>query len=126
MGHIDADTVKSAERVMQKFGRTVTLLRGASSATFTAARSRRPSSQLEEERFSTTSDKFRFLIKCSDYKVADVAVLPAEGDLIEEVTAGRKFTFEVLEEKPARCWDYFDTGNVYLWARVKELKNEAA
>lgn len=111
---------------MASAGRSVTYVRGAYSATFTAARSRRPSQDLEEERFQTTSDRFRFLIKCSDIVLNGVASLPAEGDKIEEITAGKKFTWEVLAEKPNRCWDYFDTGNLYLWARVKEHKTEAA
>jgi hypothetical protein len=126
MTHFDQATSRAGERVMAAAGLSVTLKRGASSATFTAARSRRPSQDLSEENFQTTSDKFRFLIKCSDYKVEGVEVLPSEGDKIEEVTGGKKFTWEVLKDGSTRCWDYFDTGNVYLWARVKEHKTETA
>lgn len=126
MTHFDQATSRAGERVMAAAGRSVTYKRGAYSASFTAARSRRPSSSLDEERFQTTSDKFRFLIKCSDLVLNSVESLPAEGDKIEEVTNGKKFTWEVLADPPFRCWDYFDTGNVYLWARVKEYKTEAA
>lgn len=126
MTHFDVATARAGEQVMRAAGRSVTYKRGAYSATFTAARSRRPSSSLEEERFETTSDKFRFLIKCSDLVLNAAESLPTEGDRIEEITNGKKFTWEVLPDPPSRCWDYFDTGNVYLWARVKELKTEAA
>jgi hypothetical protein len=126
MVHFDVATARAAEQVMKVAGRSVTYKRGAYSATFTAARSRRPSSNLEEERFETTSDKFRFLIKCSDIVLNSIETLPAESDKIEEITAGKKFTWEVLPDPPARCWDYFDTGNVYLWVRVKEHKTEVA
>jgi hypothetical protein len=126
MAHIDADTARAAELVMAKFGRSVTYRRGAYSATLTAARARRPSRDLEEERFQTTSDRFRFLIQCSTLVLNSAEVLPAEGDKIEEITNGKKFTWEVLPDDQARCWDYFDTGNAYVWARVKEHKTEAA
>jgi hypothetical protein len=126
VAHIDVDTARAAVLTLAKFGRSVVYKRGAYSVTLTAARSRRPSQDLEEERFQTTSDRFRFLIECSKLILNGSETLPAEGDKIEETTNGKLFTWEVLHDGPTRHWDYFDTGNQYLWARVKEWKTAAA
>ncbi len=126
MAHADAATARAAELVLAKFGRSVTIRRGASSESATAARSRSPSQDLEEERFQTTSDRFRWLIKASAYKVSGAETLPAEGDKIDEAIPGKTRTWEVLHDGPSRHWDYFDTGCEYIWVRVKEHQTVAA
>jgi hypothetical protein len=120
VAHIDVDTAQSCVRILEKFGRTVLIKRGASFAVAIAARGRSPSQSREEERFSTTSDRFRWLIKASDYKVNGVVVLPLEGDKIDDAIPGRTRTWEVRPDGDARHWDYADTGCTYLWVRVKE------
>lgn len=122
MAHIDQDTARAAVRVLEKFGRTITYRRGVHTVELTAARSRTPSQDLEEERFQTTSDRFRWLLKASELVLDGNVILPAEGDKIEEAVTGKTFHFEVLHDGQTRAWDYFDTGREYLWVRTKEHK----
>lgn len=112
------------EQRLKHLSRTVTYRRGETSAEVRAAIGRTVFEVTDSVGVAERTESRDFLIPASDLVLGGEAVLPKQGDRIEETQDSKVYVYEVMAPGQEPCWRFSDSYRRTLRVHTKQVGTE--